>query len=225
MVDRRAYQIAWKRAHPERLKAYSAASERKQTKARRVRRANRKRKLARRDDRKARLVCVVCEAPAVEGVTKCSACTADQRVLIQNLKARRKAEGRCWACGRDAAPFVNCERCRARARDRTQRLAEQGNCSCGFPAREGKRKCQFCVDYIKGYRDKRSAAGLCRRHGNPVLPGRKICPRCVELYRKLQKFNANKKDSQIPQIPRIPQVVVWTDRRPPCSVQTNGPRA
>ena len=56
------------------------------------------------------------------------------------------------------------------------RHAEQGNCSCGFPAREGKRKCQFCVDYIKGYRDKRSAAGLCRGHGNPVLPGRKKLP-------------------------------------------------
>ena len=70
------------------------------------------------------------------------------------------------------------------------RHAEQGNCSCGFPAREGKRKCQFCVDYIKGYRDKHSAAGLCRGHGNPVLPGRKSCPRCVERYRKV---NAKRK--------------------------------
>ena len=158
--------------------------------ARRVRRANRKRKLAIRDDRKARMVCVVCEAPSADGRFKCSACAADQQRDVKQLKRRRKAEGRCWACGRDAAPFVNCERCRARARDRTQRLAEQGNCSCGFPAREGKRKCQPCVDYRAAYIDRRTAAGLCRNHGNPVLPGRKSCPRCVERYRKV---NAKRK--------------------------------
>ena len=156
----------------------------------RVQRVNRARKLAIRDDRKARCVCVVCEAPAEDGIFTCPACTAEQRVLLRTLKARRKAEGRCWACGRDAAPFVNCERCRARARARTKRLAKNSRCSCGFPAREGKRKCQFCVDYIKGYRERRAAAGLCRAHGNPVIPGRKICPRCVERYRK---FNAKRK--------------------------------
>ena len=153
-MDRRAYQIAWKRAHPERVRAYLVKSNNKLAKARRVRRVTRARKLAVRADRKAWLVCVVCKAPAADGRFTCSACSADQRVLLRNLKARRKAEGRCWGCGRPAAPFVNCDRCRARARDRTQRLAKQGRCHCGFPARTGKRTCQFCVDYKKGYRER-----------------------------------------------------------------------
>ena len=177
----RAYLREWNKRNRARQNLRRNAQRRKATARRR---GIRETKAARVADRKARAVCVVCEVPAAVGRYKCPDCLADNRALLRELKARRKAEGRCWRCGRAAAPFVNCARCRAKLRERTKRMATAGLCACGFPARTGKRRCQPCVEYGKRYKARRKAQGLCARHGVPALPGRKSCPRCVERYRR-----------------------------------------
>ena len=185
----RAYQFEWSRRHRERRRLQRNAYRAKIALRRKVDRAAR---LALRADRTERAICTLCEAPVATGRLRCEACLADNRKAVKELQRRRKAEGRCWRCGRAAAPFVNCAVCREKLRTRTANLHRRGRCHCGSWAPAGKKRCGWCKNYGKAYKARRAAAGLCKRHGNPVLPGRKSCPRCVETYRKYNAMRRTK---------------------------------
>lgn len=120
-----------------------------------------------------------------EGRTLCGVCADKFKTYHAHQYAKRKSEGSCLSCGKQADGEALCSACRTKRDARYEARKEAGVCSACSKPTDGKTICGEChKSNVEAARERRShyrSLGLCVKCGrDKPKDGRTRCAECRE---------------------------------------------